>query len=695
MADKMRRKSEVITKNIPRAAPGDWKLIAGIAVLLTVATIAVYWQAGSNGFVNYDDNVYITSNRQVKMGLSWETVRWAFTSYDASNWHPLTWLSHMLDIQLFGMKAGGHHLVNVGFHVVNTLLLFWLLCYTTRRTWPSALVAGLFALHPLHVESVAWVSERKDVLSTFFWLWTMLAYVYYTKRHGTLRYVTILLLFALGLMTKPMLVTLPLVLVLVDYWPLERFEIRRQKGKIGLVGTSLWRLFVEKVPLLIMAGGSAAITVMVQRTAMPAWEIMDLPMRVTNAVVSYWRYMWEMVWPVGLAAFYPHPHKPLYLEAALVLLLLVAATAGALYVSKDRKYVTFGWLWYLVTLVPVIGLVQVGDQSHADRYTYVPLIGLFVIIAWAAAETVERYDSLLKPLAAAAILVLTVFGVLVWRQVGFWKDDIMLFGRAVNVTQGNYVMLANLGVTYSARDELDKAMDALQKSLAIRPDESRTLNGLGSVMFKRQQYAQAVVYYAKAIGQQPDLKEAQLAMARTLLAMRRSAEGEPYARKAIALDPYWADAYAQLGAILGETGKLEEGMALCRKAMELDPRLAASHFNLAGIYVHKENFELAAEEYRKAIALEGDFSAWNNLGNSLLRLGKPQEAEKSYRESIRLNPGRADAFYNMGIALEEQGRRAEAIEAVRKALTLLPDSVDIKRYLDALITGRQPQETKQ
>jgi protein O-mannosyl-transferase len=694
MADKIRRKSEVIAKAVPQGATGDWRLIAGIAVLLTVATVAVYWRTGGNGFVNYDDNGYITGNRHISKGLSWDSVKWAFTSYDLSNWHPLTWLSHMLDIQMFGMNAGGAHIVSLGIHICNVLLLFWFLCYTTRRLWLSGFVAAFFAIHPLHVESVAWVSERKDVLSTFFWLWAILAYAWYARSPCLRRYLLVVLALVLGLMAKPMLVTLPLILLLLDYWPLQRLGLEQQ-GRRKTTGVQPGKLLMEKVPLAMITLGSAIVTIIAQQTAMPAWELMNLPVRVTNAIVSYWRYIREMVWPQGLAAFYPHPHTPLYIEAALVLLLIAAATAGAIYVSKSRKYLTFGWLWYLVTLVPVIGLVQVGDQSHADRYTYVPLIGLFVIMVWAAAEIIERHSSLLKPLVAAAILVLTVLGMLAWRQVGFWKDDINLFGRAVSVTQGNYVMLANLGVTYSTTDELDKAIDVLQKSLEIRPNEGRTLNGLGAVMFKKQQYAQAAVYYAKATEAQPDLKEAQLAMARTLLAMRRAAEAEPYARRALALDPYWADAYAQLAAVLGETGKLEEGIVLCKRAMELNPKLAASHFNLAGIYVHQENFELAAEEYRKTIALEGDFSAWNNLGNSLLRLGKPQEAEKSYRESIRLNPNRSDAFYNMGIALEEQGRRPEAIEAVRKALTLSPDSLDIKTYLDALITGRQQRETRQ
>jgi tetratricopeptide (TPR) repeat protein len=543
--------------------------------------------------------------------------------------------------------------------------------------WPSAFVAALFALHPLRVESVAWVSERKDVLSTFFWLWTMLAYVYYTRGPGFFRYIMVMLCFALGLMSKPMLVTLPAVLMLMDYWPLKRFEPNEGVSRIGL-------LVAEKIPLFLMTVGSAAMTMYVQRKAMPALEIMDLPMRVTNAIVSFWRYIGMMIWPRGLAAFYPHKHAPLYLGAAIVSILLVIATIAVVRMGRKYKYLVFGWFWYIVTLLPVIGLVQVGDQSHADRYTYVPLIGLCVIIAWAASEIVDKRRNLHGLAAAAAVLILMTCSALTWRQAGFWKDDAALFKRCVDATEGNYVMLSNLGVTYNHLGELDRAMDVFQKSLDIRPLEGRTLNGMGTVLLKKQQPTEALKYFLKAVEYQPDLKEPQLSAARTLMNLGRFAEAEPYCRKAIELDPYWANAYANLGTILGETGRFDEGMAACRKAMELDPKLAMAHFNMAGIYVKQEDFETAAREYRNAIAIEGDFSAWNNLGNSLLRLGRLEEAEQCYRQSIKLNPMRPDACYNMGIALAGLGRIPEAIEAVQRAVALSPESRDMQDYLAAL-----------
>jgi protein O-mannosyl-transferase len=570
--------------------------------------------------------------------------------------------------------------VSLGFHIANTLLLLWFLHYTTGRFWPAALVAALFALHPLHVESVAWIAERKDVLSTFFWLGTTLAYAWYVKRPRAMSYVLVMLLFGLGLLAKPMLVTLPVVLLLLDYWPLERFSI--DSG--GWHGVGPGRLLLEKLPLALMAGGSATITLIAQQSAMPAWELMDMPMRITNAVISYWRYVLAMLWPAGLAPFYPHPHKAFWGLATMGFFLMAAATWAAAYFGARRKYLTAGWLWYVITLVPVIGLVQVGDQSHADRYTYVPLIGLFVIVAWSVADLCQRRSDLLKPVIATTTIVLAVLGVVACRQVGFWKDNITLFSRTVRVTQDNYVMLTNLGVAYSTKDELDRAVDSFQQSLAIRPNEAYTHNGLGVVYLKNREYEKAVDEFKQAVELKPELKEAQMHAAKSLMALGRYQEAEYYARKTTELDPRWADGHVQLAAALSEIGQVDKAEEECRKAMQLNPKLAMAHFTMAGVYVKRGDFEHAAEEYRKSIAIEPDFSAWNNLGNAQLRMGRLQEAEQSYRESIRLNPNRADAFLNMGIALSGLGRKDEAIAAVRQAQILSPKSQDIQRFLESL-----------
>ncbi|HSV27289.1 MAG TPA: hypothetical protein VLH60_05295, partial [Sedimentisphaerales bacterium] len=395
----MKNKSKQVLHRKTEKAGTDIRAALGITLAVILVTAGAYSRTVGHDFVNYDDNVYITSNHHIWDGLTWESFGWAFTTFHASNWHPVTWLSHMLGIEWFGMDAGGHLAVNVGFHIANAILIFWLLQYVTGQMWAAALVAGLFALHPLRVENVAWVSARKDVLSTFFLLWTMFAYAYYARRPGFLRYLAALLFFALGLLAKPMLVTLPVALLLMDYWPLERFRFSRNGWKIRYEGCGIARLILEKVPLAMMAVASSIVTLFAQQRAMQTWEIMGLSTRVTNAAVSYWRYIRQMFWPEGLAPFYPHSHEPYYVSAAIVFVLMVLATIAVIRMAEVRKYLVFGWFWYIFTLVPVIGLVQVGDQSHADRYTYVPHLGLLVIIAWSSMEFIRKRPSFRKPAA--------------------------------------------------------------------------------------------------------------------------------------------------------------------------------------------------------------------------------------------------------------------------------------------------------
>ena len=362
--------------------------------ILIVSILAVHWQVKDHEFIDYDDNVYITDNPQVQLGFSSKTLKWAFTTTHAGNWHPLTWLSHMMDCRLFGLNPSGHHLTSVFLHIINSILLFFALQWATSTIWPSALVACLFALHPLHVESVAWVAERKDVLSTFFWLLTMLAYIGYAKRPSKSSYLLVLFLFTLGLTAKPMLVTLPFLLLLLDYWPLDRFQLGRDFGSAGNKSTRSLepstkklppsRLIVEKLPMFMLSGIFSVIALWAQEKAgaMSGMEIVPFKWRIANALVSYVSYIGKMIWPRGLAVFYPHPQDslPIWQAVSAGLLLLILSTL-VVRLAARYKYGLVGWLWYLGTLVPVIGLVQVGEQTRADRYTYVPLIGLYIIIA--------------------------------------------------------------------------------------------------------------------------------------------------------------------------------------------------------------------------------------------------------------------------------------------------------------------------
>ncbi|HEY5973741.1 MAG TPA: hypothetical protein VIU41_03275, partial [Geobacteraceae bacterium] len=419
--------------------------------LVALATLAVYWQATGHDFVNFDDRPYVTENPRVSGGLTLENIRWAFTAVHQSNWHPLTWLSHQLDCQLFGLTPRGHHLVNVLLHTLNSLLVGLVLFRFTGAGRRSALVAALFALHPLHVESVAWVAERKDVLSTLFWLLTMLAYGAYASRPGPGRYLPVMGFFALGLLAKPMLVTLPCVLLLMDYWPLGRFSFapgavaqpaagRRLSHDLLLVG--------EKLPLLLLAVASALVTYRVQLAGGTVGTAFPLAQRAATAVVATARYLLDTVWPHGLAVLYPFDQAMPGWQIALSGMLLAGLTVAALLAARRRPYVTVGWFWYLGTLVPVSGLVQIGLHSRADRYTYVPLLGIFIVIAWGGQELLARRQRLAATLATTGVVALSV---VTWLQLGYWQDSITLFGRAARVTSNNYVAWHNLGVALLER----------------------------------------------------------------------------------------------------------------------------------------------------------------------------------------------------------------------------------------------------
>ena len=411
-----------------------------VCLFLVMATLAVYWQVQNFDFVNFHDDDYVYENRHVKEGLTLESVTWAFTTIHAGNWHPLTWLSHMLDSHVYGMNSGRHHLTNLLFHIANTLLMFMVFRKMTDSLWQSGFVAGLFALHPLHVESVAWVSERKDVLSTFFWMLTKWSYIWYVEHPVVRRYILVVLFFALGLMSKPMLVTLPFVLLLLDFYPLNRFQFQQSDGSANAQQKSIaLRLILEKTPLFVLVAMSSAITFYAQKHggAVASLKVIPLKARVANALVSYANYIGKMVYPSKLTVLYPHPGMLPWWKIAGACFLLVSISFLAIRVVKQSPYFAMGWLWYLGTLVPVIGLVQVGSQSMADRYTYVPLIGIFIIIAWGIPELVAQWRYRKIWLATLATVILTILMAMTWKQVGYWKNSITLFEHTLKVTTNN------------------------------------------------------------------------------------------------------------------------------------------------------------------------------------------------------------------------------------------------------------------
>jgi len=570
-----------------------------ICALLIVVLLA-YWPVYKNGFV-YDDLEYVTANPHVQHGLTLDEIKWSLTSLQSSNWHPLTWMSHMLDGQLYGPNPIGHHATNLIFHLANVLLLFALLSRTTGAFWPSAFVAALFGVHPLHVESVAWVAERKDVLSTFFWLLTMLAYVRYSKRSSLGNYGLVVGLFILGLASKPMLVSLPFVLLLMDYWPLERMK----RVRIG-------RLILEKLPLLLISAGSSVITYYAQQKggALATAELYPMSVRIPNALVAYMGYISKMLWPVRLAAFYPHPGKNLPLwEAAAAGMALILITALALWMARKRPYLAVGWLWYVGTLVPVIGLVQVGNQAMADRYAYIPLIGLFIALTWGLAEFLRG-----KAAAVGACAVLLIFAVLTRMQLPYWHDDITLYEHAIAVTRDNYVAHVNLGTVLKDQNE---SIKHYREAITIKPDGFLAYHNLGSVLAEQGKLDEAI----------------------------------PYFRKAIKLHPNYFEAYTDLGVALMHKGVFDEAYADMTEALKINPQYAQGHVNLGRLLDNLGQSKEAMDHFQAAVALDPeDARARYDYGVCLSKLGRNQEAIEQYEDAIGLDPTFASAHLNLAVA---------------------------------------------
>jgi protein O-mannosyl-transferase len=652
-----------------------------MSVALAIVTAAVCCRVVGNGFILYDDDVYVTDNAAVLHGLAPASVRWAFWNdgFHAGNWHPLTWLSHMLDVQLFGRWAAGHHLTSLLLHLCNTLMLFGFLRYATRALWPSIFVAALFALHPMHVESFAWVAERKDVLSTFLFLAAAWTYVLYTRKPCPRHYVAVIALFILGLMSKPMLVSLPFVLLLLDYWPLSRFAPRIEVVR---------KLIAEKIPLFLLAAASAAITLNAQGRAVERLDALDLTSRLVNAATSYGWYIWKTVWPLDLSVFYPYPQNPSRLLAVVIAILLIAITIAAFRLARHRGYLLAGWLWYLVTLLPVIGIVQVGSQAHADRYTYIPYIGLFLAICWAAADIMTHRPAMRRPIAIAASAVLLLLGILTWRETGFWKDSVTLFGRSVAVTRDNYVMTANLGMALAAQGDIDGALVQLKESLRVRPNACRTLDAMGTLLAQQGKYREALDEYLRAIDADPEQYSPQYNAGVTLLRLGQAAEAIPYCRRALELRPGWPEAYMQLGVASAAVGDDAAAGRVLEQAVELKPELWKAHIQLADIYIKQARWDAAAQQYRKALLLKTDYDTLNNLASALVQAGKDEEAESLYRKAIAIKPDAASAYVNLAVVLARKGNPLEATDLLEKAVRLEPDNQQAKKYLNMLRSGR-------
>ncbi len=713
-----------------------------IYLFLAVATLLAFWQVNRCDFIDYDDPSYVTENIHIRHGITTEAIRWAFTTGHCSNWHPVTWMSHMLDVELFGLKPRWHHLTNLLFHIANTLFLFFVFHRMTKTTWQSAFVAALFALHPLHVESVAWVAARKDVLSTFFWMLTMGAYVHYVEHPRFRSWLAVFAFFALGLMAKPMLVTLPFVLLLLDYWPLQRFEQKtpareipveinkpapanKRKGESSrkhpvqaIVQDAKpadrryqWALvrplLIEKMPFFALAALSSIVTFIAQQKGGAVASLEGIPpgVRIANAFVSYIIYIGKTIWPENLAVLYIHPGWwPLWQVLGAVLL-LIAVTLIVIREAKRFPYLATGWLWFTVTLVPVIGIVQVGLQALADRYTYVPLIGLFIMAAWGIPELFKNWRYRKEVLTALPALIFPCLFIFTWTQAGYWRGNITLFDHALEVTIDNYVIQEHRGIAYAKLGNYRRAIEDYDRAIEINPQYSEAYNNRGVAYGKLGNYRRAIEDYDRAIEIDPECVLSYVYRGAAYLELANPGQALPDYDRAIAIDPENPDGYANRGAAYDKLGNYRQaisdydraieinheyawayngrGASYAKlgnrsqaisdydKAIEIKPEYAEARYNRGVLYQGLGNHRQAIEDYNRAIEIKPDYvEAYANRGAACGVLGNNTQAISDYDRAIEIDPKYAKAYYNRGVAYGELGNQNQAISDYGMAIQI-------------------------
>lgn len=626
-----------------------------VCLLLALLTLITYASSLKNEFIDFDDSYYVTENVYVRKGLSLDGLKWAYgDSIDNSYWHPLTWLSHMMDVTLFGMNPGMHRLTNVLFHLVNTLLLFLFWERATGHLWNSAFVAAIFALHPINVESVAWVAERKNVLSTFFFMLVLNSYLYYLRKPNFSRYLLILLLFALGLQTKTMIVTLPCVLLLLDFWPLQRIKVTVSKENLKKFGI----LCLEKIPLLLLALLATAIflSIVSENGMTIPFEQHSLNLRISNALISYWRYLGHFFWPENLVAFYPYPTEIALYRSILAFAGLVFVSGLVLCGWSNYPWLTIGWFWFLGTLIPAIGIKQAGLwPAMADRYAYIPHIGISVMIAWGLTGFIKsKYH---KGIGLSAVIIVLICSLVAYKQMHYWENDFKLWKRVLTVDNNNYVAHNNLGSLYVEKKDYESAIRHFEETIKLKPRDPRAYNNLGSCFLAIGKIGRAISYFKEAIRIQPNYANAQYNLGRAYvqkpdlkylghnkIGMHYVGKGDyqsaiNHFEESIRLNPLFAEAQNNLGNCFVEVGKIDQAINHFREAVRIKPDFSSANYNLANAYFKRSDLALAAKYFSKVIELNReDADAYNKLGEISIRKGEVEDALRYFSTALRLRP---------------------------------------------------------
>jgi tetratricopeptide (TPR) repeat protein len=672
-----------------------------ICVVLVLLVVAVFGQTARFGFMNYDDEESVYSNPTVEKGLTLKGIGYAFTHVQVANWIPLTTLSHMLDCQLFGLHAGGHHLVNVLLHAATAVLLFLVLRQMTGSLWRSAFVAAVFAIHPLRAESVAWVSERKDVLSAFFFMLTIGAYVRNVRHPSWDGQIAVMFFFTLGLLSKSMVATLPFVLLLLDYWPLQRFKVQGS-------GFRIQNLVLEKIPLFVLAVGLCAAAI---ASGVKVKGVDRLPFfeRIGNAPVSYVVYLWQMAFPSGLAIPYPYvPSGQMHLQVCLASVALAAITAGVVAWRKKHPWLLMGWLWYVGMLVPVIGIIQISpDAAHADRYTYLPEIGLAIAVTWVVAEWSTGWKFRRAVLGGLMTAIIAALMACAFIQTSYWNSDESLWSHTLAVTSSNSVAHNYLAAALLQKGDTDGAMAHLQQALAIQPDYVEGRNVLGNALFQKGQVDEAILQFQRALAIEPDYAMVHYNLGNALFEKGQVDEAIAHFQKALAIQPDFAEAHNNLGNALFQKGRVDEAVIQLQKALVGNPDIADAHNNLGAALLQKGRVDEAIAQCQKALAIQPDYAAARiNLGAALMQAGRMAEALGEYWKVLETQPENMDALNNLAwalatgpqatlrdgvsaVALAQKAVRLSGGENPRMLRTLAAADAEAGRFAEAAETARQ------